>query len=307
MRSVRPVGMLLCLWMTCATLNSPARADFLTPNGNPTGPSYADSPSYWWGYYRVELTQPAQWGAPEDDPDSLELLGPPLAAQGISRDNGWAITRFHVEGDIRLDFYQAWAETRPAFTQGAIDYPGGPAEGAGGAAIGLHYIPQGADPVGADVHWIQLILTNDPAPGAAAVQHPFSPDFYYYIDNVGNPAGNPFYDAGGGAADATDFLDVPSRPYNSGTRWYAYLFLATGDLNAQTLSISGEAVHWGFIDPVVTASAPEPSGLVLTLLGSSFLLLVFRQKRSKYEGKPFSGVSSVPSLGQSASSLLRDF
>lgn len=49
----------LCLMATVSCANVATAQNFSTPYGNPTGPSSADSPSYFWGYYTV-TTDPTQ-------------------------------------------------------------------------------------------------------------------------------------------------------------------------------------------------------------------------------------------------------
>jgi hypothetical protein len=100
------------------------------------------------------------------------------------------------------------------------------------------------------------------------------PGMYYFVDNIvdatdtvpahANP-GNPFYDAlYPNSANATDFIDIPSRPYDGSTVWQGLVFAASGDLNAHTLNIAWRGIAWGFTDPVAAdATVPEPSSLLL--------------------------------------------
>jgi hypothetical protein len=115
----------LLLCVLCAGTTAPAQAAFLTPNGNPTGDSVAWSPWYPPGVeaYRYQVSIfAAQYGVFEDDPAGLSMIGPALEAQGFSAANGWTITRFDLEGDLRLDRYFAWAESVPATTLRGFQY-----------------------------------------------------------------------------------------------------------------------------------------------------------------------------------------
>jgi hypothetical protein len=270
---------LLSLAVAVSGLVPAARAALLTPNGNPTGALTATSPPQPDGFtYTVSLDL-ASGGEVIERWNPLDVL----AAQGFSAANGWTITRFAFQGDHRLDTYYAWAEGYPVINQGALQVGPGGGAGSGGAAIGLHYLPRGTDPTGAAVHWLQIIETNFPAAGAVGIRDPFYGDPYVlYLDDVGNPAGNPFYDGIANApADATDFIDAPSRPYRNNTDWNAWLFMATGDLAAHTLSFSDVAVHYGFIDPAGGAANPEPSSLTLIALGGLGLLgYAWRRQRA---------------------------
>jgi hypothetical protein len=120
-------------------------------------------------------------------------------------------------------------------------------------------------------------VTNAPLQSAVTWSPPWDPSTYWYVDNIGNPPNNPFYDPIG-TANATDFLDAASREYSFDTWWRAYTFIATGDLAARTLSISNQAVYWGFDDPIEYAAAPAPNALVLFGLGSSVLMLAYARR-----------------------------
>ncbi len=215
-----------------------------------------------------------------------------LDSQGFSSDNGWTIALFNLEGNLRLDTYTAFAGTSPAIDQGIYSFPEEDVGFSGGAAIGLRYLPQELDPVGANVHWIQFIYTNDPLD--PTLGYDAGNDYRWYIDNFGrlgsepapdaaNPySRSPFYDDGG-AANATDFVDKPTRGYDSDTVWRGYLFLATGDTTTKTLTISNQGITYGFNDPFVVAS-PEPHTLALAFMGTTVLLLL--GKRPKRESSP---------------------
>ena len=203
-------------------------------------------------------------------------LLPALNAQGFNAANGWAINFFALTGGLELDTYLPWVDTAPAITQGAFNFGADPNPGYGGDELGLAYKPQGRDPAGNGVHWIQVIRTNDPSSFGSAngVSPPGDPGFTYYIDDgwtgQTNPPTNPFYD-GGYTADSTDFLDIPFRALLTGDNWQAQVFIAT-EPNNKTLDIY-DGVWWGFTNPT-----PEPGTLLL--FGSGFIGLgTFLRKR----------------------------
>jgi hypothetical protein len=91
---------------------------------------------------------------------------------------------FQIQGNYRLDQYYAWAGSRDALRQGAqntggVNAPGdNNTLGAGGAVIGIHYLPAAGDPV--NVHWFQMIYTNYPVVNAPTWHYPGdSPDFVW--------------------------------------------------------------------------------------------------------------------------------
>jgi hypothetical protein len=124
-----------------------------------------------------------------------------------------------------------------------------------------------------------VIATNAPSSESVGVD---SGGTRFYLDDIGSPAGNPFYDGLEGAtANSTDFIDVPARPYSETTSWRAYLFIATGNLTGKQLSISNQGVYWGFDDPLIQATpTPAPSTMILLLPGAPALLLCLVQRRA---------------------------
>jgi hypothetical protein len=248
---LRTLGFVLLLWVVTTLTASSVNAGLLTPNGNPTGPASAKSPN---NQYTVNLNPSNATYNGLANPNLVDALE---TTCGISAENGWTVTFRNLGGDFTLGTYLAWTETMPGFTQGELSSVGAePTPGAGGAAIGLNYTVGGTDPSQESMHWIQLIATNYPIGGT------IGPTTWHIDAGI---AGNPYYDRIG-AANTTDFIDLPFRPYNGATVWKAYVFMAWGDLNAKVLNISNQNVGWGFTDPV--EAVPEPSSLGLAVVGA---------------------------------------
>jgi hypothetical protein len=257
-------------------MTTPVFADFFldTPNGNPTGPYYAVSPPGYIPGYQV-FVQPATTAMVWTETVSIfDVLG----AQGYSAANGWTIGFFGLSGKYQLDTYYAWTETSPAITQGSMTLDSTSLPGRGGALIGLSYHPQGNDPT-AGVHWLQVVVTNDPQANAIGVT---DGGLTYHLDNLGNVNNSPFYDDAGGAANATDFIDSPYRPYSATGYWRGYALVATGDLQNKQIQLATQGVYYGFDDPIITTPAPAPPGLMLAI--PAFAMIVWRYR--KLRGTP---------------------
>lgn len=227
MRMIMPVFLVLVMHNAAYAQAPPGAPSIYYPYGYYTGPQTAQSPIINNVYYTVSAVQPVSamaW------PAGVSVITV-LSAQGINAANGWTISRFNYQGQLRLDNYYAWTEAGPAITQGSISVPSSSASGAGGIVFGLHYTPAVNDP---SAHWIQVIHTNVAGSNKGAQADPFDPNGTWYIDNFPNPDGDPFYDTYY-AANATDFIDRPQRPYSDSSYWRAYLFLAYGDLTNKTL------------------------------------------------------------------------
>jgi hypothetical protein len=275
MRTQQPWVLLLAALLLCNGLASSAHADFqfLIPNGNPTGPQEAISPVYNIGpdqnYWFVVQLAPLYAEAvivPTGMPGGPPALVDVLNAQGYGPQNGWTINRFDLQGSLSLGNYLAWAENKPAFSQGNLPpYQPFYAPGYGGAGFSLGYNPVGTDPSGADAHWLQVVITNKPLGDAVGVQYG---DYTYYLDNGGNLYGNPWY---AGPSNPTDMEDRVSRAYSSDGDWKAETFIASWDQQNKILSISNQAIYWGFIDPVVPVPEPSTLTLSLTALFAGFL------------------------------------
>lgn len=202
--------LVLYVWLASFGLNSPVQAGLLTPSGNPTGASSANSPIVGLSsYYTVSLFPSNAYLA-----TGSSWLAPALGAQGFDAAHGWTINYFMLAGDFRLDTYKAWAETMPAVAEPTISVDAEAANGGGGAAIGLHYT--GAD----GQHWIQVVRTNSPLGGVPGYNSPSDPGYTWYIDDAPNlpnlAKDGPFYDAHY-TATATDFIDTPGRTYSNST------------------------------------------------------------------------------------------
>ena len=199
----------------------------MTPNGNPTGPSSAESPLYWLSYYYTVSLSPGQAVTPQAWPVNL-TLSDVLGAQGFTAANGWTINRFNLQGNMTLNTYLAFAEAKPAYNSpdGSLIFPGGAVPGAGGAELGLTYNPQGTDPSGFGVHWIQIVATNDPIPNPNGSVQAGNGTTYYVDDAaVDNPTmDGPWYDQPDTFANSTNFFDAPRRHTPivlPGSVWYS--------------------------------------------------------------------------------------
>jgi hypothetical protein len=175
-----------------------------------------------------------------------------LDAHGYNEANGWTITYgVNLNGTIEIEDYYAWVQ------------PGR----VGGAVLKLEYTSGADDPAIADANWIQVIRTNDPRAYGQNNGYNAGAGYYEYIDNDGNPAGNPFYDWLPGVAGPGWVADQPSReceqPCPTYISWDAQMFLATGDLKSKTLNIYEDGVWWGFEFECV----PTPGALALAGIG----------------------------------------
>jgi hypothetical protein len=189
---------------------------------------------------------------------------------------------------MTLNAYLAYAQTPPPVQLGQVPItPPTLSFSGGGAEISLTYNPQGTDPTGAAVHWLNIVQSNMIGASWAAIQvsQAPAPDAYIYIDDGRNPnvlTQGPFYDTVTGAANATAFVDAPGRQWDSSNWWLGMTFIATWDPDAKTIGVSTQAVVWGFRDPAEAAIVPEPSTLMLFCPG---ILAVIGMLRRRGGGK----------------------
>jgi hypothetical protein len=156
----------------------------------------------------------------------------------------------------------------------------------GGARLIVTYTSGAADPVKiADLHWIQLVTTNDPNHGGPTTG---------YIDPFPNDDTLPFYwklsqdtQAINGAKTATTyrFADRPVRTARSDPDmigWDGELVLASWDGKKDVNVYDG--FEWGFVlnDELSTHSGiPEPSAWALMLIGVGAVGMARRHARSR--------------------------
>jgi hypothetical protein len=196
-----------------------------------------------------------------------------LSAAGIvDKNNGgdWTINNVWIGGTLTLDTYTAWANTHPPVHKDQYQQSfeiAGPAmpNGGGGAAITMVYSPANLVPLGATpsltgaveplaaptpgtvstIHWLQYLETNFAIPNS-----PIYLPGNIYLDNVGAPAGNRFYDAIPGAyANSTTFVDqpcVPTRIYDTKPYETFHTRLATWDPANKIINISYYETVWGY-------------------------------------------------------------
>jgi hypothetical protein len=274
MRRIPTLLALVCLLHLLAGGPLPAAASLAIPNGNPTGGPTASGVN---GSSTLDPS-PAVYMAASD---STWLL-PALNAQGINAGNGWTINMLPLEGTITLQTYQPWVEAFPAVNCGSFSDAVTPNAGAGGADICLTYQPQGEDPSGSIVRWLQVIRTNNPSAFGTTNGVNQGGGYYVYIDNgFGGqtvPPTDPFYgadddnNATGYWGNSTAFVDQPARAFQTGLDWDAQVFIAFGDLNSKYLNIY-DGVAWGF------TLVPEPNSLTLFAFGTLVLAMVRRARR----------------------------
>lgn len=142
-----------------------------------------------------------------------------------------------------------------------------------GADFYIKYNPGLGDPTAAthDIHWIQVV-THDHLIGAP---HGTTAN---NVDTLPVGAANPYYDTGAAAGD-TQFFDFPGRiDTTNGHTWRAELFLAStpkgSGLGAQNATL-WSGINWGWGN---YWSIPEPSSVVLSLIGLVGLLAYARRK-----------------------------
>ena len=170
------------------TMASIANASLILPAGgkNPSGPAQA-GPGALGGFTLLDPS-PAIF----EPAGSCPWLLPALKKQGFDVAAGNLLT---LKGDIELDTYLAWVDTRPGIKQGAITRPASPAPDQGGANFGIGYHSKAGDPTDS-VHWVQVIHTNDPLGRAKDFAVDEGNGFFDYIDDIpdaGKPT-NPYYD-----------------------------------------------------------------------------------------------------------------
>jgi hypothetical protein len=222
-------------------------AFLLTPNGNPTGPASANSPQQPSGspfdFYTVNLS-PGLANTAQAWPIGV-TLSDVLGAQGFNQANGWTVDIITLQGTMTLNRYLAYTEVAPVYQSpsGKLNVDQMNAAGLGGAEFGLTYNPQGADPSGASVHWLQVIGTNKPGFMGGTVQDGAGVTWYVDDNNPANPlASGPWFDVAFPTANPTDFFDNPNRMYADSTSWLGMVFIGTWDQGNKVINISDQAV-----------------------------------------------------------------
>jgi PEP-CTERM motif len=213
-----------------------------------------------------------------------------LNAQGFNTNNGWTIntyltnpTLYSLSGSLSMTQYFAWVTTQPTYTINGGTFGGkGPFIDYGGADALLTYTPMGTDPTGANVRWIQGVLTNDPKSGLGTNGVNVGGGFTEYLDNGSYYGTNPYYgNLGGigmGAITSTQLFDAPARScvVNGPTvQWEAQTFISTWNPGAKTINIYGQGIEWGFN----LSAVPEPGPFALLMLG--LVGLVLRRHKPK--------------------------
>jgi hypothetical protein len=247
-----------CLVACLAASSSPARGDF---NGNATGKKDAfgkDSMCEWGS----ELNPvPAVLETGQDPAVNADVAGA-LKQAGFSSDDGWTVNVKPLQGSFRLIDYYAWVTNQPEVSAGGQTGGGEDHGEIGGAAFAVQYNPEGTDPTGANVHWLQVAITDAPGEGGFNA----GGGFHAQVDNR-HSTDDPSYDGNGGPANARVLIDVPhdvcppSCDYVA--EWHFVTFIIQRDTTAKTLTLYQKGVEWGYVfgcTPVTPT--PEPSTVV---------------------------------------------
>ncbi|MBC7834504.1 MAG: hypothetical protein H7Y88_05310 [Phycisphaerales bacterium] len=195
-----------------------------------------------------------------------------LDAQNFNGGGGWTVDFAGVlsEGAVSLDQYYAWVSNEPTVTCGGTTFPGEASGQIGGAAFCLEYTPGPGDPATSDVHWVQAIRTNSPSQFGIDNGVAGDDGFFNYLDNGlnGAPGMDPFYDTNG-AAGPDYFLDIPFRSCDEdcdvSVEWEACVYLATGSVATQDLTLYSLGWSWGFTFTCTPVPAPGATSLLLVI------------------------------------------
>jgi hypothetical protein len=289
--------------VTGALIPTTASASLLIPNGNPTADKTSNRSSN--GFIVTLTPSPASYRIKADCPWPI----PALNAQGINDTNKWNVVPVVLNGDLQLDVYRPWVDTKPALKDGAFDLRAQNKAGFGGANFALTYKPKGSDPTGASVHWIQVIHTNNAT--AAEKKYGFDEhngyidfidDLYPSQPGLDNKPFRPFYDNGnkGYFADATTFTDRANESLKAGidTEFQAFLVSTVTNPDGTTTLKIYDGVWWGYQAAAAAnrgEPVPEPSTWLLFGTGIGGLWAV-RRRRGRH--KAISVGVSTPASNQ---------
>jgi len=102
-------------------------------------------------------------------------------------------------------------------------------------------------------------------------------------------------------ANAQYFVDVPASGPNATLNTVFYTFAASNfDSNTLTINVGNAGVNWGWKEPLLDATVPEPSTLALMSCGGIILIVGYWRRRRH----PLS-TAPVPALFRSDQQSIR--
>jgi hypothetical protein len=264
----------VCLVALALASSTPARGDFI---GDATGPGSAadtNGTCFWMSTIRPV---PAVLETGQDAKLNALILGA-INEAGFNAANGWTVTAKGLSGSFTVDTYYAWVTDQPSISKGGVTSVGNDHGEIGGAAFALLFDRGPLDPLPADTHWMQIVVTNAPGVGGFDA----GDGVHALVDNNGSKT-DPTYDGNGGAANAFVFIDVPHDicppNCNYSADWRFVTFIVTRDVDAKTLVIYEKGVEWGY--DFSCSPAPEPASVLIGLSALPLLLVVGVRRRAR--------------------------
>lgn len=208
---------------------------------------------------------------------------------GFNLANGWTINAKALSGSFTLDTYYAWVTNQPTISDGGVTSTGGDTGEIGGAAFALKFTRGANDPLPADTHWMQIVLTDQPGTGGFDASGAYN-GYRAIVDNDGSTT-DPTYDGNGGAANSSVFIDVPHDvcpPGDSGysSSWRFLTVLVTDDLTNKTITIYTPGVLWGYDFSCYAVPEPATSLSALSALPALAVAMAYRRRRARTAPAP---------------------
>lgn len=244
----------------------PARGSLFV--GDPTGLTTATDSQGSYTWTSTLNPVPAVLETGQDADLNAAALGA-IDKAGFNADNGWTIQAKSLQGSFTLDAYYAWVTNQPSITDDGVTSTGGDTGKIGGAAFALEFKPGAGDPPAADIHWMQIVLTDQPGLGGFDAGGAYS-GYRAMVDNDKSTT-DPTYDGNGGSANASVLIDVPHDicpPGNDdySASWRFLSFIVTDDLATKTLTLYTQGVAWGYDFSCVASPEPPTSLMALSAL-----------------------------------------